>query len=275
MRVTRLRVYPVKSFAGEDVDSAAVNPWGIDQDRRWAIVDSDGKSLTARQHNHLLGLSAHALSDTAVQLSDREGSNVTVDMADGGDTIEVSHSGQGTALAARGEVNRWLTERVGLDARLVWQSDPTVRPIDPEDGGQPGEVVSLADGGPLLLASEASLRQLDEWAEADAAPLDMIRFRPNVIIDDLEPFVEESWTHVTIGDVRFRVTMICDRCVMTTIEPSTLERGKEPIRTLAQHRQRDHKTWFGIRLTPLDGGRIHVGDAIDATASEVSQPAAG
>ncbi|CAO1653630.1 MOSC domain-containing protein [Salinibacterium sp. NYA9b] len=275
MRVTRLRVYPVKSFAGEDVDSAAVNPWGLDQDRRWALVDSDGKALTARQHNHLLGLTAHALSETAVRLSDRDGSSVTVDMADGGDTIEVSLDGQGTALAARGDVNAWLSERAGLDARLVWQSDPTVRAIDPEDGGQPGEVVSLADGGPLLLASEASLRQLDEWTDADDAPLDMIRFRPNVIIDDLEPFVEESWTSVTIGDVRFRVTMICDRCVMTTIEPSTLERGKEPIRTLAQHRQRDHKTWFGIRLTPLDGGSIHVGDAIDATASEVSQPSAG
>jgi len=275
MRVTRLRVYPVKSFAGEDVDSAVVHPWGLDQDRRWALVDRDGKSLTARQHNHLLGFSAHALSDTAVHLSDREGSTVTVDMADGGDRIDVSHSRQGTALAARGEINRWLSERVGLDARLVWQSDPTLRPIDPKNGGQPGEVMSLADGGPLLLASEASLRQLDEWAEADAAPLDMIRFRPNVIIDGFEPFVEESWTHVTMGDVRFRVTMICDRCVMTTVEPTTLQRGKEPIRTLAQHRQRDHKTWFGIRLTPLDGGRIHVGDAIDATASEVSQPTAG
>lgn len=265
----------MKSFAGEDVDSAVVNPWGLEQDRRWALVDSDGKALTARQHNHLLGLSAHALSETAVRLSDRDGSSITVDMTDGGDTIEVNLDGQGTALAARGDVNAWLSERVGLDARLVWQSDPTVRPIDPDDGGQPGDVVSLADGGPLLLASEASLRQLDEWTAADDEPLDMIRFRPNVIIDDLEPFVEESWTSVTIGDVRFRVTMICDRCVMTTIEPSTLERGKEPIRTLAQHRQRDHKTWFGIRLTPLDGGSIHVGDAIEATASEVSQPAAG
>ncbi|WP_255560056.1 MOSC domain-containing protein [Salinibacterium sp. M195] len=260
----------MKSFAGEDVDSAAVNPWGLEQDRRWALVDSAGTSLTARQHNQLLGLSANALSDTAVQLADRDGSSVTVDMLDGGDTIQVSHSGQGTAVAARGEVNRWLSERVGFDVRLVWQPDPTVRAIDPEDGGQPGEVVSLADGGPLLLATEPSLRQLDEWTDPEAVPLDMVRFRPNVIIDDLEPFIEESWTSVTIGDVRFRVTMICDRCVMTTIEPTTLVRGKEPIRTLAVHRQRDHKTWFGIRLTPLDPGRIHVGDRVEAEVSAAS-----
>lgn len=260
----------MKSFAGEDVNSAAVNPWGVEQDRRWALVDSSGKTLTAREHNHLLGLSAHALSDTAVQLSARDGGSITVEMLDGGDTIDVSQSGQGTAIAARGDVNRWLSDRVGLDVRLVWQPDPTVRAIDPDDGGQPGEVVSLADAGPLLLTSEASLRQLDEWTEPDAEPLDMVRFRPNVVIDDLEPFTEETWTSVTIGDVRFRVTMICDRCVMTTIEPTTLVRGKEPIRTLAAHRQRDHKTWFGIRLTPLDLGRIHVGDRVEAGVDAAS-----
>lgn len=57
--------------------------------------------------------------------------------------------------------------------------------------------------------------------------------------------------------------MVCDRCVMTTIDPITLVGGKEPIRTLARHRRWDHKTWFGIRLVPLDIGTISIGDEVE------------
>jgi uncharacterized protein YcbX len=268
MHVTRLRVYPVKSFAGSDVDAAQVNPWGLEHDRRWGLVDSAGDKITAREHNQLLALTARTLGETALQVADRDGGVITVDMREGGETIAVNHSGQGTAVVARGEINHWLSERLELGVRLVWQPDPTVRSIASEDGGEAGDVVSLADAAPLLLVTESSLRQLDEWTEQQTEqqmePLDVVRFRPNVVIDGAEPFVEESWSGVTIGTVCFRVTMICDRCVMTTIEPSTLVRGTEPIRTLAVHRRRDNKTWFGIRLTPLGPGRIHVGDQVEA-----------
>lgn len=265
MRVARLRIYPVKSLAGGDVDSATVNPWGLDQDRRWGLVDDFGAKVTAREHNQLLGLSARALSDTAVRLSRGDNDTVDVDITGGGDTIAVDHTGQGTAIAVRGEVNQWLSARLGLSVRLVWQPDPTARSIAADDGGIPGDVLSLADAAPLLLIAESSMHQLDEWAGGDSHPLDPVRFRPNVIIDGGTPFAEESWTGVTIGDVRFRTTMICDRCVMTTIEPSTLVRGKEPIRSLAAHRRRDRKTWFGIRLAPLNPGRIHLGDPVVPT----------
>jgi len=61
----------------------------------------------------------------------------------------------------------------------------------------------------------------------------------------------------------FHNTMVCDRCVMTTIDPITLVGGKEPIRTLARHRRWDRKTWFGTRLVPLGTGTISVSDAIE------------
>ena len=62
--------------------------------------------------------------------------------------------------------------------------------------------------------------------------------------------------------------MVCDRCVMTTIDRTTRESGKEPIRTLARHRKWDGATWFGIRLTPVlplaGGATIRVGDEVVA-----------
>lgn len=266
--MTRLRVYPVKSLAGEDVTSARVNPWGLNQDRRWGLVDRQGQKVTAREQNQLLGLSARAESDTEVQLSDRDGGVITVDMRTSGNTVAVNHSRQGTAVVAPDEVNAWLSERAGLALRLVWQPDPTQRPVAPDEGGAPGEVMSLADAAPLLLITESSLRQLDGWTAPGTGPLDPVRFRPNVIIDGDAPFTEEAWTGVTIDGVPFRLTMVCDRCVMTTIEPSTLARGKEPIRTLAAHRARENKTWFGIRLTPLEQGRITVGGHVQPWLAE-------
>ena len=271
MQVTRLRVYPVKSFAGNDVDSARVLPWGLADDRRWAVVDLDGRPVTAREANALLSLTATALPAEGLVLSDRAGDHepLTVSVPIGAESVPVGHSRQGTALPAGSEADAWLSSRLGRPVRLVWQPDPRARPVNPAHGGLPDDRVSLADVGPLLLASESSLAQLDRWTEDDEPALDMLRFRPNVVIDgDLDkPFAEDAWPFVQLGDVRFRVNGVCDRCVMTTIDPVSLKRGKEPIRTLAKHRRWDGKTWFGIWLVPVLPAQpvpalIAVGDSV-------------
>lgn len=135
----------------------------------------------------------------------------------------------------------------------------------------------MADTGPLLLVSQASMARLDEWIGEESersTPLDVGRFRANVVVDGDQPFDEDSWVGVRIGAVDFRITELCDRCVMTTLDPVTAEGGLEPIRTLARHRRWDGSTWFGTRLLPLlpglparpdGGGTLHVGDAVEVT----------
>ena len=89
----------------------------------------------------------------------------------------------------------------------------------------------------------------------------MDRFRPNIVLDGVEaPFVEDTWSTVRIGNIEFRFAEHCDRCVLTTIDPRTLAQGHEPLRTLARHRKRDGKTYFGVRLVPLTTGPLRVGD---------------
>src|SRR5690606_38685748 len=96
------------------------------------------------------------------------------------------------------------------------------------------------------------------------------RFRPSVVIDGADPYAEDKWSEVTIGEVTFRVSELCDRCAVTTIDPVTLAKGKEPLRTLAKHRRWDGKTWFGIRLVPRNPGTLRVGDPVSAKAPEPS-----
>lgn len=291
LRVTRLRTYPVKSFAGNDVESAAVEPWGLAGDRRWGLVDDTGKNVTARMVHHLLGLRADVVDAETIRINDRAGASITVSAPAGAAAIPVGFSGLDRATPAPDEANAWISERIGVSLRLVWQQDPTARPIAEKHGGLPGESLSLADDGPLLLVTEASMRQLNEWIAADQTlpdvpdldpgdlsgatsasnPLDIVRFRPNVVVDGDVPFAEDNWARVSIGGVEFRRTVLCDRCVMTTIDPSTLEGGKEPIRTLARHRRWDGKTWFGIRLAPVNvtpgsTATIAVGDRVEVGA---------
>lgn len=264
MRITELWTYPVKSLAGQAADDVAVEPWGVAGDRRWALVDQAGEPVTARDVPALLGLRAEQVDEETIRILDRDGASILVDTPLGLGPVPVGHSRQGFANPADEDVNWWIAERVGQPLRLVWQEDPTVRRVSGAHGGQDGDVLSLADAGPLLLTSQASLARLQEWVDEGEQPLrlSMVRFRANVVIDGQEPFAEDDWSAVRLGEVRFRTAELCDRCAMTTYDPYTLAKGPEPIATLARHRRWDGKTWFGTRLVPQDEGQLHVGDPV-------------
>lgn len=266
VRITDLRVYPVKSMGGRSATEAAVEPWGLAGDRRWGLADEAGDKVTAREVRGLLGLVAERSADGGIRITDSRGASIVVAAPRGVRPVSVSHARQGRASPAPDAVNRWISERVGVPLRLVWQEDPRVRTVAPEHGGRDGDALSLADAGPLLLTSEASLARLREWvgpAWADEDPAtSMLRFRPNVVIDGEIPFAEDGWGRVRLGEVELRATERCDRCVMTLVHPVTLERGKEPIAALSRHRTWDGKTWFGIRLAPVSGGTLRVGDEV-------------
>ncbi|NLG22042.1 MAG: MOSC domain-containing protein [Actinomycetales bacterium] len=266
MRITDLRVYPVKSLAGDSVDEAIVEPWGLEGDRRWGLVDEAGEKVTAREVNALLGLRAEQVDEDTIRIHDRDGDSILVDTPLGLGPVPVSHARQGFANPADEDVNWWIADRVGQPLRLVWQEDPRVRRVSGAHGGLDGDVLSLADAGPLLMVTERSLEQVREWvgepwADEDPAT-SMVRFRPNVVIDGAEPFAEDAWPTVRLGGVEFRTAEVCDRCVMTQIDPVALTTGKEPIATLARHRKWDGKTWFGTRLVPQGSGVLRVGDEV-------------
>jgi uncharacterized protein YcbX len=277
LRVVSLHVHPVKSLAGVSPMEAAVDERGVGGDRRWAVVDPDGAKVTAREEHALLRLRAEPLPGGDVRLLDASGGGLDVPRPVGAEPVPVGFSGQSLARPAGAEADAWLTERVGRALRLVWQDEDTLRPVRADLGGAAGDRNSLSDAAPLHVTTDASLRRLNDWLLETAAeqgeepgePLGHDRFRPNVVVDGDEPFAEDAWRHVTVGAVAFRATMVCDRCVMTTIDRDDLTTSKEPIRTLARHRRWEGATWFGIRLTPVlpvaAGSVLRVGDAVVAS----------
>jgi uncharacterized protein len=266
-----IHLYPVKSLAGGAVAQAQVEPWGLRHDRRWLLLGPDGNVVTARDHHGTLGVTATPDRGGAIMLAARDGSKLRVPEPSRGELLQTSLSRLESVRAAGAEADAWLSARLGLPLRLGWLDEPRRRSISEAHGGRPGEYLNLSDAGPLLLTTSASLRQLDRWAAEGAArrndpapaPLAMARFRPTVVVEGRdEPFAEDGWKSLQIGPVAFRFGEQCDRCAMTTIDPETGRAGKEPLRTLATHRRRDRKTWFGIRIIPTTTGSIELGDRV-------------
>lgn len=278
MQVSALHTYPVKSLRGGPVPRADVERAGLRGDRRWMVVDEAGSVLSARRLPTMLAVTARTGPSGALDLTAAGHAGLHVEPPHGGPVVAVQLSRLATAVGAGEPADGWLSDVLGRRARLVWLDDPSRRTVSAGHGGRPGDVLSLADTGPLLLTSTASLRRLDRWVAAGhaeryarcgaaagsrPAPLDMERFRPNVVVDgDLEPFVEDTWQTVRIGTTDFRVSELCDRCALVTLDPQTQVRGQEPLRTLAEHRRWDGRTWFGVRLVPEGTGSLRIGDRV-------------
>jgi uncharacterized protein len=271
-------IHPVKSTAIRHLHRAEVMPWGLVGDRRWMVVDRDGTLVTARELHTLFSVTADTPETvppacTALRLS-ADGHDPLDVVEPEGDPVPVRlHSHDLLARPAGGEANTWIRHVLERDdLSLVWCDDPTRRSLNPAYG-RPGDHTAFADGYPVTLASLDSLERLNDWIVEDAllrgeepAPsLPIERFRANLVVEGAEPFAEDDWQRVRIGDVVLRKAKAVDRCVMTTISLLDLTTAKEPIRTLARHRMWDQKTWFAVHLIPETTGAIEVGDQVMVT----------
>ncbi|GAA2620489.1 MOSC domain-containing protein [Dactylosporangium fulvum] len=263
MRLIYLATYPIKSCYRVEADSAEVEPWGLAGDRRWLVVDDDLKLITQREWPALGRVRPTYVSQGLV-LQAQGASSIEVPFPTG-TTTDVRHFKQWIAATpAGGEVDRWLTEVIGRRAHLVHLDDPTRRRVDPEYS-RPDDRVSFADGFPLLLTNMASLDAVNDWlAEEGDAPVEMTRFRPNVVVGGAAAWAEDGWLgrRIVIGDVSFRVPKPCSRCVLTTIDPETGEKGRQPLRVLGQRRKFPGGIMFGVNLIPDGRGKIAIGDEV-------------
>lgn len=262
-----IHVHPVKAFRAQSPREAVVEPWGLAGDRRWVLIDDGGKVVTQREQPRMALAAAEILSDGGLRLSAEGSGPVTVPVPEPAGTTTVEIFGDKVeAVLADAAAHAWCSDHLGADVRLAHMDDPAVRrPVDPRFA-LPGETVSFADGYPLLVTTLGSLDALNALIargdHPDEGPLPMTRFRPNAVVSGTDAWAEDDWSRIAIGDVTFRVTKMCGRCVVTTTDQDTARRGKEPLRTLARHRRFAGKLVFGQNLVPESGGTLRVGDPV-------------
>lgn len=269
LRVTRLSVYPVKSCRGHDVAAAELDAWGFRDDRRFLVVTPEGRFLTQRELPRMALIETELNAATLTLASPGRGSVVVPRAPEPAprrlratvwsSTVEADDCGEPAA--------EWLTRCLGVPARLVRMGAAYDRPVKPSRA-RPGDVVSFADGYPLLVIGEESLDDLNDRIVAtggEAVPAD--RFRANLWIRGGGPFAEDALGRFRIGEVVLRHAGPCARCVVTTTDQQTAERGKEPLRTLAAYRRDPEKPGdvnFGVNLIhETKTGTLRVGDRVE------------
>lgn len=257
MQITELHIYPVKSCRGLSVSSMDIGRRGPAGDRRFMVVDAAGRFISQRTEARLSQV-ATALDGDRLVLSGPGGEVTVPRFPRGGPPVrgEVWDS-EVAAIEVPGG-SKFFSEHLGRQARLVYMPDEAERPVNPERS-RPGDIVSFADGYPLLLISQESLDDLNRRLEA---PVEMTRFRPNVVIAGGAPYAEDELGAFRMGEVNFRNVKPCERCTMTTIDPRTAKRGEEPLRTLATYRRWDGHVWFGTNLIHDGEGRLAIQDPL-------------
>jgi len=260
VRLSGIFVYPIKSCGGVALSESEVVRRGLAFDRRYMLADAAGNFVTQREQPRL-SLVQVRFSDTELRVS--APGSASLGIAREPDTAGLTEAPyrvwNSTGRALRhAEGSRWFSELLGTELSLLFMPESERRPVNPERA-RPGDIVSFADGYPLLLVSEASLADLNRRLDH---PVEMRRFRPNLVISGGEPYEEDSLTQLRIGDVWFRGVKRCERCVVTTVDPDTGMAGKEPLRTLATYRREHGKVWFGMNLVHDGPGTLRLGDPV-------------
>jgi len=257
MKVSDIFVYPIKSLRGSAVEEALVCGYGLEHDRRWMLVDADSKMITQRECPRLATLYPH-VGDGQLRITIPGSADIVVPFS--GDawtehqvTIDVWGHGY-VGVAASDTINAALSEAIGVACRLA-----SIR----SDIFRMKQEVAFHDDSPLLVISQASL---DELNRRSPAPIPMNRFRPNLVIADANPFEEDLWQRIVIGDSLLRSVKACERCVITTVDQAEgVFRGPEPLKTLATFRRKGENVAFGQYFRPEGNGtKIHRGDEVRA-----------
>lgn len=248
MQISGIFIYPVKSLRGIALQAAKVEARGLQYDRRWMIVDPQGMFFTQRELPEMALLiteitSEHLLIRHATKPF--EPLQIPLQTPVHAESMQVQvWDDTCLALAVSPSADHWLTEVLQTPCRLVYMPDHSLRPTDP-NYSQPNDIVSFADGYPILIIGENSLSDLNGRLPK---PLPMNRFRPNLVFAGGTPHVEDTWKSFKIGDAHFRGNKPCGRCEITTIDQETSERGSEPLKTLATYRLSGKKILFGMNI---------------------------
>lgn len=262
--LSSLTYYPIKACRGFDVPASKVQRMGLEHDRRLMVVTLDGEFLTQREYPRL-ALVTPTLKNEAITLSAPDFESIQFGIQTSGTPmpVEIWSSTGVDAIDQGDEAAAWFSDWLGASVRLVHIADGFKRTLNQKYAINADDHTGFADGYPILIISEESLQDLN--SRLDSA-LPMNRFRPNLVVKGCDPFAEDTWRRIRIGDVEMALVKPCPRCMVTTIDKETLAKSKEPLKTLNAYRNHELGAIFGMNTIPLNEGNIEIGMEVEIIA---------
>lgn len=270
LTLSEIWIYPIKSLGGIALQEANVTERGLENDRRWLLVDETGLFLTQRQYPALALFTVELTEDGFLKVLHRKSNDVLSFSTEQYSTNQFSVQVWDDTLLANEvspAVSLWFSNQLQKHVRLVYMPDSSKRLVDARYAQTEQDITSFADGYPFLMIGQASLDDLN--SRLDNA-VNINRFRPNFVVTGALPYQEETWYEFQLGALSFWGVKPCARCIMTTIDPQTGEKmSKEPLLTLSKYRKVGNKVLFGQNVIPKTLGKLLVGDCLTVT-SELS-----
>lgn len=226
--VAELWRYPVKSMGGEVCAALNIESRGVRGDRMWAVVDAEGRLGSGKNTRRFRRV--EGLLNCSAQLD--------------GDVPVVTLPGRRVVRAGDETTDQALRE--------VLQRDDLSLCVE--------TAVPHHDAAPLHLLTDASIAAVRQLV--DDAPVDVRRFRPNIVIDTQASagFVEDAWIgrRIRIGEVVVEVTEGTERCVMTNADQPGLARSHQVLKQISHRNDLD----LGVYATVVQPGVVRRGDAV-------------
>jgi uncharacterized protein YcbX len=260
--ISELTIFPVKSARGISLKSMQLNSKGPECDRRWMVVDSNNNVVTQRKVTKMCLIETQLVDHELLVSADGAGQ---CKVPAGGYSL-IGSSVWGSEVKGQDcgdQAADWISSFLQKECRIIYMLDHHSRPVD-TDFAKQNEQVGFADGFPLLLATQASLDDFNvKLSDSDAGfKVGMNRFRPNIVIAGNQPWAEDQWQKIAIGEIEFSLVKPCARCIMPSVDPLTGEKQMQVNQTLMNYRKRDTQTYFGQNVIYNRLGKISLGDIV-------------
>ena len=271
IKVSSIHIYPIKSTKGISLPHAKVEELGLAFDRRFIISDPSGQFITARTEPRLCLVKTKLIAQ-GLELSAPEMPTLTLSYEEFTDEYQnvTIWDDEVAGQLCSNSASKWFSDYLQRPCRLLFFGESSSRERKPNTDNS--RKLAFADGYPLLLISQASLDNLNSRLEDNQQQsVSMAQFRPNIVIDNCSPFDEDTWQHIRIGEVEFKVSKPCERCIFTTVNPESGEKHpqQQPLRTLKSFRKADNgEVFFGQNLIALNSGTINQGDALTVISKQ-------
>ena len=248
-----LAIAPVKGLGLQHPEQVEVTVHGVVGDRRFAMIDEQGRLANGKRFGPLVQVSA-STSDGPETLVLRlpDGREVGGEVVLGAPTDGVFYGEPRTGLLVEGPWAEELSELAGESVRLLRMPDGTG--IDrPEEGSVSLQSVSALDA----LADAAGVSER----------VDGRRFRMTFTIDGVDAHAEDSWIgrRVRVGGAVVMPEGNIGRCVVTTYDPDRGVKSFDTLKTIALYRGSLPSTEplpFGVHARVLEPGVVRLGDAV-------------
>jgi uncharacterized protein YcbX len=258
MKLIQIFVYPIKGLAGISLDSAIVETEGLQHDRRYMLIDENGKFISQREHAILCKFKTSLSEESIVVEYADDNLNIPLDdIEEDTCAVQVWDSNL-LAYEVSKASSEWFSSKLDQEVRLVKMGELSTRIKDFKKAPFSSNV-SFADGYPFLVLGTASMQELNDRT---GGTFEVERFRPNMVVETSVAHEEDVWGDFKFGSAVFRTIKRCARCIVPTIDPETAKKGKEPIATLSQYRKEGNLIYFGSNVIAAKLGKIKVGGII-------------